>query len=101
MKSYDIICSAMIFFTLFLSFFPHVQAQEILMKILSLLQNNLECVFDNGIYEGTVHQSIRRAVISQAGYHCTESTVYHYCEERDLPKRHLLLLIYVHFPVYY
>ena len=66
------------------------------MNILPLLQNNLECVFDNVVFESAIHQSIRRAILSQIGYHCTESTDYHYCEERDLPKRHLLLQIYVH-----
>ena len=68
------------------------------MNILSLLQTNLENVFDNGIYEGTIHQSIRRAVLIQTGYQCTETTTYHYCEERDLSKRHLLLQIYVCIP---
>lgn len=65
------------------------------MNTLSLLQSNLDYVFDHAIYESATHQSIRRAVISQSGYHCTESTDYHYCGERDLPKRHLVLQIYV------
>lgn len=33
--------------------------------------------------------------MAQIGVDCLETSHYHYCEERDLPKRHLLLEIYV------
>ena len=52
-------------------------------------------MFDHGIVEGDIHRSIRRHVMAQIGMECLETSHYHYCEERDLPKRHLLLKIYV------